>query len=1093
MLEAGVYFGGTYRLEKSLGRGGMGEVWLAHHVLLNEPRAIKVMLGILTSDATIRERFIQGEARNTLRLDRHPNIVRVYDLGLHETMPFIVMEYVKGSSYGASLKELLRHHERFTLEQTRFVLEQLTSGLEVAHRLGLVHRDLKPANILVDRDTEDGPIVKLSDFGLTKDLENGPDLTSLGYALGTPAYMSPEQALGQAEPRSDQYSLGAIIYELLTGHPPFTGIAASLILQHATEPPPPMQYYNRNIPQEVSAVVLKALAKHPDDRCPSVTDFYRAYEQALNVYKNQTASDTVALPMEGHLTGTTKPLSPISSQGGRMATIIPPSGTLTFLFTDIEGSTRLWEQFPDAMRPALERHDTLLRQAIEAEGGYVFKTVGDAFCAAFSAPMAAVTAALNGLRRLAAETWGETGLLKVRMALHTGTAEERDGDYFGPTLNRVARLLSAGHGNQVLVSAATQQIIRDSSQGGGFELRDLGLHRLKDLTQPEHIFQIDTPDLAEQFDPLKTLNNRTTNLPPQPTALVGRDREVGEVCALLSQAEIRLVTLLGPGGTGKTRLSLQVAADLLDTYPDGAFSVPLEPVNDPALLLPTIAQTLGVKESELPLVERLKAYLTDKQLLLVLDNFEQVVGGASLIADLLKVAPKLKGLVSSRIPLRLYGEREYAVPPLGLPALKRLPSVADLAHFPAVALFVQRAQAVKADFSLTPENAAAVAEICVRLDGLPLAIELASARVKLLPPQAMLSRLSNRLKLLTGGARDLTSRQQTLRGAIDWSYDLLEEAERKFFARLGVFNGGWSLDAAETVCTFDDLEIDVLDGLGSLLDKSLLRQEDSTGLDGEPRFFMLETIREYALDKLTEFGEAEATNLRHAQYFLSFAQTNQKELTGPQELAALKRLELEHDNFRAALNWAITSGSHPLSPSIALQLVGALWRFWVKNSYLSEGRRWLETALTKVADPELATERARVLTGAGNLAWVQGDYEQATDWLNQSLALRRELDDKSGMAATLQNLGNMALEHEDYEGATALYTETLAVRRELGDKSEIAIALQNLGNVALEQDDYTQAIALFEEGLTLFKGLNNKKAMAAVQQSLKVATARQGR
>ncbi len=1111
MLQAGKFFGGTYRLERSLGRGGMGEVWLAEHILLEEPRAIKIMLGALTDDPAVRQRFIKGEARNSLRLDRHPHIVRVYELGLHGNMPFIVMEYVKGTAYGASLKELLKHYGHFGLEQTGKMLAQLVSALEVAHALELVHRDVKPANILVDGETEDGPQLKLSDFGLTKDLDNGPELTMLGYALGTPAYMAPEQALGEPEVRSDQYSLGAIVYEMLTGQPPFSGVSASLILQHATDSPRPLSELNDKIPPEVNQVVLRALSKKPADRYNSVTEFLTAYRQAIQGYHEALIEETIVLPIaRGNATkaapqnlpnsiSSFTPALPVTTPVAPpphpiASDPIPPSGTLTFLFTDIEGSTKLWEQHPEAMGLALARHDDLLRQAIVEQGGFVFKTVGDAFCAAFASALTGLTAALNGQRALAAEPWGETGPIKVRMALHTGTAEERNGDYFGPTLNRVARLLSAGHGAQTLLSAATHQMIRDLAWQDGYELVDLGQHRLKDLIQPEQIYQINAPGLPTHFEPLKTLDNRPTNLPPQTTLLVGREKEAEEVGKLLGQPEVRLVTLLGPGGTGKTRLSLQVAADLLDQYTDGAFFVPLEPINDPALLLPAIAQALGVKESELPIADRLRAYLKDKQLLLVLDNFEQVVAGAGLVGDLLKAAQKVKGLVSSRIPLRLYGEREYAVPPLGLPNLKQLPTVAALEQFPAVALFVQRAQAVKADFNLTKENAASVAEICVRLDGLPLAIELAAARTKLLPPQAMLARLSNRLKLLTGGARDLTARQQTLRGAIDWSYDLLEEAEKRLLARLGVFNGGWMLEAAEAVCEIGmggkTATVDVLDGIGSLLDKSLIRQQENNfDSGGEPRFVMLETIREYALERLTEFGETEAARASHANYYLELAEQAEKELRGPQQVAALKLLETEHDNLRTALSWAIEAGEQ--GQAIALRLVGTLWRFWVMNSYLSEGQRWLDSVLAKSGGPTI--ERAKALTGAGNLAWVLGNYERATALLNTSLTLRRELDDKPGIASVVQNLGNVALEQGDYDKATAHYQESLTLRRELGDKAEIAVALQSLGNLALEQDEYAQAITLYEESLALFRELDSKSGMIAVQQNLKVATTRQSK
>src|SRR5215210_3547652 len=493
----------------------------------------------------------------------------------------------------------------------------------------------------------------------------------------------------------------------------------------------------------------------------------------------------------------------------------PPTGTVTFLFTDIEGSTRMWEKDPEAMGSTVARHDEVLRGAIEANEGHVFKTVGDAFCAAFPTAPDALEAAISAQRLLHAGGQDEESRLRVRMALHTGSAEERGGDYFGPPLNRVARLLTAAHGGQTLLSSPAQELVRDQLPTGA-GLRDLGEHRLMDLTRPERVFQLLIPDLPEDFPALRTLDVRPNNLPVQPTPLVGREKEVEAVRERLGgSSSARLLTLTGPGGIGKTRLALQVTAEALEEFEDGAFFVALAAIADPSLAAPAIAGSLGVVESgEQPLIEGLKDHLRDRQLLLLLDNFEQVLGASSLVGELLSSCPELKVLATSRIPLRLYGEREYPVPPLALPDPGRLlPPPERLTQYEAVRLFVERAQDARPDFSVTNENAPAVAEICTRLDGLPLAIELAAARAKILSPQAMLSRLSNRLKLLKGGARDLPERQQTLRGGIDWSHDLLEEEERTLFARLSVFVGGCTVEAAEEVCDPEgDLLVEVLDG-----------------------------------------------------------------------------------------------------------------------------------------------------------------------------------------------------------------------------------------------------------------------------------------
>src|SRR5215211_4869243 len=569
--------------------------------------------------------------------------------------------------------------------------------------------------------------------------------------------------------------------------------------------------------------------------------------------------------------------------------VAPPTGTVTFLFTDIEGSSRMWEKSPQTMRSALGRHDEILRSAIGAHGGYVFKTVGDAFCAAFPTAPEALEVALSAQRPLFAEEWpNERGELRVRMSLHTGAAEARGGDYFGPPLNRAARLLSAAQGGQVLFSVVTLELVKEQLPTGA-ELRDLGEHRLKDLIRPEWIFQLVARGLPAEFPPLRTLEGRLNNLPLQVTPLVGRERVVDEVRRRLLRPELRLLTLSGPGGIGKTRLALQAAAELLDEFQDGVFFVPLATVTDPQLVVSAVMGTLGVRETgDLSLVETLKRYLRDKQMLLVLDNFEQVLAAAPVVTELLE-APRLKVLTTSRTALRLYGEQEYAVPPLAVPDTGRLPEPEALSHYDAVKLFIERAEAAKADFSITNENAPAVAEICARLDGLPLAIELAAARVKLLPPRAMLGRLGRRLKLLSGGARDLPERQRTLRGAIEWSHNLLDEGEKTLFARLAIFSGGRTLEAIEAVCDAQgDLPMDAFDGVSSLVDKSLLTQEE--GPDGEPRFVMLETIHEYAREKLRESGEAEEIARVHAEYFLALAEEAEPQLTGPEQVEWMERL-----------------------------------------------------------------------------------------------------------------------------------------------------------------------------------------------------------
>ena len=746
----------------------------------------------------------------------------------------------------------------------------------------------------------------------------------------------------------------------------------------------------------------------------------------------------------------------------------PHTGTITFLFTDVEGSTSLWERNPEAMSEALSRHDEILRTAIEAHNGHVFKTVGDAFHAIFSSAPDALQAALEAQRVLLREEWAETGPLRVRMALHTGVAEERNGDYFGPSLNRVARLLSAGHGGQVLLSLATQELVRDGlPEEIGF--RDLGERRLKDLSRPERIFQITASDLPSEFSPLKTLEGRRNNLPAQPTPLVGRETELDEVLALLRSPVVRLLTLTGPGGTGKTRLGLQAAAELTDEFEDGVFFVALAAVANPTLVAPTITRTLGLTESSnQPPEEILKGYLRDRQTLLVLDNLEQILASAALLDALLSSASGLKILVTSRTPLRLYGEHEFPVPPLSLPDPGALPPFERLTQYEAIRLFVERARAVKPDFSLTQENANAVAEICARLDGLPLAIELAAAMIKLLSPQAMLPRLDNRLKLLTGGARNLPERQRTLRNTIEWSYEMLDEGEKTLFARLAVFSGGSTLDAIEAVCDpRGELPGDTLEGVSSLLDKSLLWQEE--GLEAEPRFAMLETIHEFALEKLEESGDAETIKRAHAEHFLALAEQAEPKLWGPEDAAWLDKLEREHDNLRAALSQALEFEAAEL----ALRLGGALRWFWFAEGYYDEGRRWLEEALIKDGWAS-AEARAKSLDGVAWLAHEQGDLDRAKEAAEEGLELCAEAGFGGVVAVDFQNmLGEAARHRGDHERAVEIFEESLALQREAGDKRGVAWTLGSLAIVSSDQGNFERAKKLYEEGLALSRELGS--------------------
>jgi predicted ATPase/class 3 adenylate cyclase len=761
-----------------------------------------------------------------------------------------------------------------------------------------------------------------------------------------------------------------------------------------------------------------------------------------------------------------------------------PSGTVTLLFTDIEGSTALAERLGDRWPGLLAEHNRILRETFSAHGGIELGAEGDALFVAFTGAGAAAAAAAAAQRALASHGWPEDAGIRVRMGLHTGEPTPTADGYVGLDMHRAARVAAAAHGAQVLLSQTTRDLLPESL--GGLTFRDLGEHRLKDLSVPQRLHQLRIEGLAADFPPPRTIEGRATNLPAQPTPLVGRSRELESVRTLLLGEGTRMVTLTGPGGTGKTRLALQVAADLLDEFPDGVYGVLLAPIADPDVVPLELARVLGVEEtSTLSIAEALKAAVANRRTLILFDNFEHVGPASGLLGDLLGSCPGLKALVTSREPLRIAAERQYPVPPLGLPA-SSVKSALEAAEYEAVMLFVERARAVRPDFELTDETAPIVAEICERLDGLPLAIELAAAWSKVLPPAALLRRLERRLELPATRGADVPARQSTIRQAIAWSYDLLADEERRLHARLSVFVGGFTLEAAErVVAPAGEPAPDVLEGVGSLVDRSLLRETEDAA--GEPRFTMLATIREYALEHLLDTGDNEDLLRRHALEFARFAEEADEGLRTGDQLLWFDRLEAEHDNLRAALDSSAASGDD----ETALRLGGALGWFWYTHGHALEGCSRLTDLLarTEGVPDEL---RARPLYALGVLLDQRGEPQRAAELVGRSLLVFREQGERRRVASALNSLGSIKRGLGDFESARSLLEESIALRRELGDEAGAAGALSNLGVIAFEQGDLDEAEARFEETIALDRAHGNEWGSGVAADNLAAVALERG-
>lgn len=733
-----------------------------------------------------------------------------------------------------------------------------------------------------------------------------------------------------------------------------------------------------------------------------------------------------------------------------------PTGTVTFLFTDIEGSTQLLQSLGEGYDVVLSTHHAILREAFAAHGGTEVGTEGDSFFVVFAGARAGIDAAVAAQRGLAAHEFPNGVKVRVRMGIHTGEGRLVDGNYRGIDVHRAARIAAAGHGGQILVSETTRALV-EGSPGEDLGFTDLGEHRLKDLEHPDRLFQLTAPGLLSSFPPPRSVDSRPNNLTAPATSFIGREQELQDIRKQLN--DNRLVTLTGPGGTGKSRLAIQIAYELLPKFDDGVFLVPLASVTDPALLASTVAQVLGLRQQGTTSIEStVKQHLASKSTLLILDNFEHLLSAAFFVSDLLAETSRLTVLVTSRAPLRIVAEQEYPIPPMSLPAQDRATDLIALETSEAVRLFIQRARAVRPDFALTERNAGEIVEICRRLDGLPLALELAAARIRTLEPHEVARRLNRSLSFLTGGPRDLPARQQTLRNAIAWSYDLLDEQMRELFARLGVFSGGFSLEAVEAVCCDEALDL-----LEMLAEQSIVKATlDQFGA----RYVMLGPVKEYALERLEESGQAATTREKHARYFYRLALEAGRNLQGKTQVEWLGRLELEKDNLRAAMAWALDSGDD----EVAAGMGWSLWMFWWLHGHQQEGRRAMEALLRhNPADPQ----RSMALAIAGSTTLVQGDHTTANRYFRECIELARAIGDKPRLSFCLSSLGLSSLNLSDWDTAVACFEEALPLFREEGNQMMVSGAWTNLGNADYMQGNLEAAEAHAREGLQVARRIGD--------------------
>ena len=1013
---------GNYQLIDLLGQGSYAEVYLGRHVRLDLQAAIKVLHGHLSSSEA--DRF-QHEAQTMERLT-HPSIVRVFDFAVQDSMPFLIMEYAPGGS----MRRRYPEGGIVPLPEILPSIKQVAAALQYAHEQKYIHRDVKPENMLLGRQQE----VLLSDFGLATLARSTTSLSTQG-TVGTIAYLAPEQIEGHPRAASDQYAFAVVIYEWLCGVRPFEGSAAEVVVKQLGAPPPPLREHVPTISAEVEQVVLRALAKDPKERFASVRDFADALERAIQSPPSQSRLLHYQQPSP----------DPALASGSTAAVALSPLGDPTEVDS---AADQLAASIPMAVTPTSPQSQKASKEPSSKMGKLERRLV-----------TGKSTSILQLKRERERRGWSQADVAK------------KIDDAVTP------HMVGRWERGEIFPSPRSRQRLSEIFK---MSLEELGLlpERVSewppDGSSQKHSPR--SPYLPEQLPPTVSKYVPKSNLPVRLPQLIGRENEVTAACSLLRLPEVYLLTLKGPGGVGKTRLGLQIATVLQEDFVDGVYFVPLDSISDPKLVVPTIAQTFGFGETgDRPLFDSLKTFLQDKHLLLLIDNFEQVSVAATQISELLASSSYLKILVTSRAVLRIYEEHEFSVQSLALPDHKHLPAFESLSKYAAIALFLLRARATNPGFQMTPANAGTIAEICVCLDGLPLAIELAAARLKLFSPEALLTQLAHPLQLLTNRVSDIPVRHLTLRHTIAWSYRLLNAEEQRLFRQISIFVGGCTLEAVKAICFGQQTEVgQVYDDITSLIDKSLVQQLEQRG--EETRLRLLETIREYGLERLIETGEMEETRSAHAMYYLALAEEAEPRLKGPQQETWFSRLEREHDNLRQALDWTLRPGGEAVET--ALRFGGALYWFWWMHCYWSEGRSFLERALE--ASEGIATlARAKALWAAAHLAIYQKDLDWGKAMAEAALVLCQELSDIRGIAIARYMLGSVAWGRGNYTEAYSLTEKALTLFREIGDTEFIGHSLHKLGLLDGAHGEYARACALLEESLTIQKELGDKSAIAA--------------